>query len=426
MVETIAPAVCGTRRRTVLALVLFAAGAIAVAAAVGLVLGSLGSSALIPLAIALAVLGVLREAGLVRLPLPQWRRQVPERWHLELPLPVWALGYGGGLGAGVLTYQPVATFLVLAVAAAASGTTAAVLALSAFGAGRALGAALPPSFVEGMAQLHRPMRRVNALALALLALALMTAPAGATALALGPGSQLDPSIADDGTLAYTQRADSGATAVVVRPAGGGAAITIPGGSEPSIRGEYLAYHDASGIAVVKWRTRQPVTRLDGDWQKPAIAYPFLVAVVVRGARTRMMSIDLRTRQQRFLDVLKSGDDLGRPSIDRSLAVWHKTTRSSSRILIGNVRTGRVSIVRLSRSLLLSNPSLRGGVLLWIEQSLGVSRVKERRVTSHRKARTRAKTGSPRLFWTTAVGAGGLFVTRWNTNTGHAFIDRLPR
>ena len=55
-----------------------------------------------------------------------------------------------------------------------------------------------------------------------------------------------------------------------------------------------------------------------------------------------------------------------------------------------------------------------------------SSVKERRLASHRKARTRAKTGPPRLFWTTAVGAGGLFVTRWNTNSGHAFIDRLPR
>src|SRR3954447_13765666 len=117
MVETIAPAVCGTRQRTLLALTLFAAGAIGVAAAVGLVLGSLGSSALIPVAVALAVLRVLREAGILRLPLPQWRRQVPERWHHELPLPLWSLGYGAGLGAGVFTYQPVATFLVVTVAA---------------------------------------------------------------------------------------------------------------------------------------------------------------------------------------------------------------------------------------------------------------------------------------------------------------------
>ena len=128
MVETISPAVCGTRRRTALALILFAAGSIGVAAAIGLLLGLLGSDALVPVAITLAAAGVLRESGIVRLPVPQSRRQVPERWHHDLPLPVWSFGYGVGLGVGVLTYHPVATFLVVAVAAAASGTTAAVLA----------------------------------------------------------------------------------------------------------------------------------------------------------------------------------------------------------------------------------------------------------------------------------------------------------
>ena len=69
-------------------------------------------------------------------------------------------------------------------------------------------------------------------------------------------------------------------------------------------------------------------------------------------------------------MIKSGDDLGRPSIDGSLVVWHKTTRKSSRLLIANVHTGHVKLLRLSRRLLLSNPSLRGGVLVWVEQDLG--------------------------------------------------------
>ena len=38
--------------------------------------------------------GVLRESGLVRLPVPQWRHQVPESWHHVLPLPLWSVGYG--------------------------------------------------------------------------------------------------------------------------------------------------------------------------------------------------------------------------------------------------------------------------------------------------------------------------------------------
>ncbi len=140
--------------------------------------------------------------------------------------------------------------------------------------------------------LYRPMRRVNALALAALALALFVAPAGAATLALGPGSQLDPAVADDGTLAYTQRADDGTTAVVVRPPAG-APLTIPGASEPSIRGDYLAYHEPTGVTVVKWRTRAPVTHLAGGWSKPAVSWPFLVAVLEQGTRKRVISIDLR-------------------------------------------------------------------------------------------------------------------------------------
>lgn len=424
MVETIAPAVCGNRRRTALALTCFAAGAVGVAAAAGLALGLLGSRALLPLAVALAIAGALREAGLLRLPVPQSRRQVPERWHHVLPLPVWSLGYGAGLGAGVLTYQPVATFLVVAVAAAASGPEAAVLALVAFGAGRVVGAALPSGFIDRMAGLYRPMRRANAVALALLALALVAAPAGAATLALGPGSQLDPAIADDGTLAFTQRDAAGTTSVVVAPPTG-PRLTFPGASEPSIRGEYLAYHDSAGVLVLKWRTRTPVRRLAGAWTKPAIAYPFVVAVVAQGSRQRMISTDLRTGRRRFLDVIHSGDDLGRPSLDRSLVVWHKTTRSRSRLMIGNVRTGHSSSLRSSRFLLLSNPSLRSGLLVWIEQNLGVSRVRQQRLSGHR-IRTRLRVGPPRLFWTTAIGPAGVFVTRWNTDDNHAAIDRLRR
>ncbi len=424
MVETISPAVCGTRQRTALALTLFAAGAIGVAAAVGLLLGLLGSRSLVPVAVVLAVAGVLRESGILRIPVPQSRRQVPERWHHTLPLPVWSFGYGAGLGVGVLTYQPVATFLVVAVAAAASGTTAAVLALTAFGVGRALGASLPSAFVDRMAMLYRPMRRVNAVALAALALVLVAAPAGAATLALGPGSQLDPAVSEDGTLAYTQRDGNGATAVRVKPASG-AVVTVPGASEPSVRGEYLAYRDPGGVAVVKWRTGQAVTRLAGDWSKPAIRWPFLVAILAQGSRERVISIDLRTQKRKFLDVIRGGDDLGRPSIDGSLVVWHKTTRTSSRLLIANVHTGHVRTLRLSRRLLLSNPSLQGGVLVWIEQTLGISRVRERRIDRH-AIRTRLRVATPRLFWTMAVSRSGVYVTRWNTNTNQAFIQRIDR
>src|SRR5918998_3291909 len=114
MIETITPAGCGGRNRYRLALALFTLGALGAAATVGAALGLLGGALGAPravLAVAiLAALGAAREAGILRVPLPQVRFQVPERWHRDLPLPVWTVGYGAGLGIGFATFQPVATF----------------------------------------------------------------------------------------------------------------------------------------------------------------------------------------------------------------------------------------------------------------------------------------------------------------------------
>src|SRR4029453_1006927 len=147
MVETFTPAVCGSKRRQRIALAGFATGAIAVAALVGALLGALG--ALIGREVALVVAGLAmlaaaREAGLLPIPLPQVRRQVPERWRVELPLPLWSIGYGAGLGAGFLTFQPVATFWVACAAAVALANPAAAAAcFAAYGAGRAFMARWP-------------------------------------------------------------------------------------------------------------------------------------------------------------------------------------------------------------------------------------------------------------------------------------------
>ena len=87
-------------------------------------------------AAALALVAAAREAGIVRFPLPQARRQVPERWRFELPLPVWATGYGAGLGAGFFTFQPVSTFWVACAAALALGRPLpAALCFSLYGIG---------------------------------------------------------------------------------------------------------------------------------------------------------------------------------------------------------------------------------------------------------------------------------------------------
>src|SRR3712207_6068355 len=111
MIETITPAGCGSRRRFRLALAFFALGALVASAFVGALLGLLGdalgaSRAVVALGV-LAALAAAREADVLRLPLPQVRRQVPESWSFRLPLPLWLTGYGAGLGVGFFTFQPV-------------------------------------------------------------------------------------------------------------------------------------------------------------------------------------------------------------------------------------------------------------------------------------------------------------------------------
>ena len=205
-----------------------------------------------------------------------------------------------GSALGVLTYQPVATFLVVAVAAAASGPTAAVLALTALRHrprrrrlaahdlrrpdGDALPADAPPQRRGAGRARAGPRRRAGG--------------RGARSH-LGPGSQLDPAIVRDGTLAYTQRADNGTTAVRVRAADRRTDHDSRSTAEPSVRGEYLAYRDAAGVTVVKWRTRAPVDaprrRLVEAGHQLAVPgrHPRSAA-----ARERVVSIDLRTGKRR--------------------------------------------------------------------------------------------------------------------------------
>src|SRR5215211_2413262 len=193
MVETFTPAVCGSRRRQRLALAGFAVGAVAASAFVGASLGAVGAllgTQLAFLVAALALLAAAREAGIVRLPLPQLRRQVPERWRSELPLPVWSVGYGAGLGLGFLTFQPVATFWVAcAVALALGNPFVAASCFALYGAGRAFMAIWPrqgepsgPAAVEKLVGRASFVPRANAIVLGLAVVLLAVAPAAGAAV----------------------------------------------------------------------------------------------------------------------------------------------------------------------------------------------------------------------------------------------------
>jgi len=151
MVETISPVVHGGRTKTYwLSIALHVFGATAAAAAFGTLLGGLGALVGAPwgsvgalLTAALAVLYLLREAFGLPIPIFDRKKQVPEWWRTFYSKPVASLLYGLGLGVGFLTYLTFGTFVVVAVAAFASGDPLFALLLSGtFGAARSVAVAI--------------------------------------------------------------------------------------------------------------------------------------------------------------------------------------------------------------------------------------------------------------------------------------------
>ena len=416
MVETLTPAGCGGRRRQMAAVLLFALGAVGAAAGLGGLLGVAGSA--LPLrwtlgvAAALALLGALREAGVVHLPLPDLRRQVPEPWRRERPLAVWSTGYGVILGAGLGTFQPVATFWVVCAGAVALGRPlAGALCLAPFGLGRALMVAFPVDDpLHRLAGAHRLLRPLNAVAL--LALALLIAPSIASAeTPTLPTGQRDPS-ASKHVIAYTDAKD-GATSVVVQ-AKGAAPVVFAGGRLPALSGDVLAFVDEAGIRVVLWRTGQEAARVGGRVDKPALSGPRLAYVETIGARKRLVVRNIATNAVRVIARVGPAVDLGRPSLMGQLIAWHESGGDRNQVYLRSLTGGRTLVVAGgSRSGLDVNPTLTPGYIAWVESRAERSSVLVRKLPNGPVRRVASTSGPLFHYWNTAIEAGRLWVTRWS-------------
>lgn len=132
----------------------------------------------------LSIFYALHEMGIVSLPHPQMRKQVPARWRYRLH-PYLASGlYGLILGAGFATFVPTTSYYILLLTATLSGSPiTGVLLLSVYGAARAL-LLWPSSFtattvdawekLANFVKLTKPvMRQVNGFGLALVGAGLM-------------------------------------------------------------------------------------------------------------------------------------------------------------------------------------------------------------------------------------------------------------
>ena len=436
MVETFTPAVCGSRARQRFAIVLFALAAILASAALGAVLGLVGSligtrPALIGAA-ALAFLALLRETAIVRLPIPQSRRQVPERWQYELALPLWSTGYGAGLGVGFLTFQPVATFWVACAAALALGKPlAAACCFALYGAGRAFMATWPrrrepsgPAAVEKLVGRASLVSRANAVVLALAVVLLAIAPAaGAAVTSLGRG--FDPA-ADGQTLARA-RMDSGTIKVLVNPPDPDPTDTISPANAPALDGDYLAYEDDAGIKVIDWRNDSPVTQLDGPYSHPALDWPLLAYIRDDGAYERLILADLSNPghpTQRTIASVRSAADLGRPALRGGRLAWHRVVHGGSAIYVLSLANDERRAIKRTNIWMEANPSVTAQRIVWVEHRPGGSYLRLKWFGSKRTKTLMHLNKRKTFLWTTALSGRTAYVTKWTPSTQKSVVLRV--
>jgi hypothetical protein len=430
MLETFTPAVCGSRKRQIAGQALFAVAAVATSAALGLLLGwtgsMLGAEQAVLGAAALALVAAAREAGLIRFSIPQARRQVPEHWRFELPLPVWATGYGAGLGAGFFTYQPISTFWVACAGALAlAKPVPAALCVSLYGAGRALmviwprrRADDPTAAVERLTSRRGTLLRANVVALVACGVLLAVAPTAGAGVTRIAQNAFDPTV-DRGNIAFATAGGD----VVVRPAGGGA-ITYPDATEPSLSGPFLAYADAAGIRVVRWADGTEVRRIASpNVSKPALDWPRLAFVRRASPYDRLYVRNLTSAKVTLYATVRLPTDLGRPSLRHGRLAWHTATRRESKIMVLRLASGARRTLASTRIGLLGNPSVYRTKVVWVDARFGVTFLKQGWLTSSRRivlARVRSRTVS---YWTTSVASNAAYMTRWVMPTAQTGVYR---
>ena len=336
MLETFTPAVCGSRKRQIVAQALFTV------AADGDSRGARPrararreparrAAARVLAAAALALVAAAREAGLVRFPLPQARRQVPERWRFELPLPVWATGYGAGLGAAS---SPSSRSRPSGSPARARSRSRrplpAAICFSLYGAGRAVMVVWPRRPAEDpTAAVERLTRQARG------------PPAGERgrarrlrrpARARAGGRRGDPRRRHGARPDRQRRRRSPS-----RRRAGTSSCGRRAGPTSSTRTHRSRRSRAStsptsttgGIRVVRWQDGTEVARIDGARRLAArarLARPRFVSVAARIASASRARP--RERQTKRPATVAPGVDLGRPSLRNGRLAWHVVTRNA--------------------------------------------------------------------------------------------------
>ena len=382
MIATIGPSGhSGGPRTTVASCATFAVGAIAGGTVTFAGLASLGSLARIggdglalALAAALAIAAALGEAGGVRV-VPQVRRQVPEHWRRVMPLALAAALYGLLLGLGFTTFVLTLAVWALALISVAIGDPLlGGLVGVAFGAGRALpviaiapladrrtGVRLTELMAERPAAL-RGLRLADGVALALCAVTLVTTDAvAATTVAAGA---TDPTVA--GTSFAWDR--PGGNALLQR----GDEITALPGTSAALGGPFLAWRSGDDVTLARRATLAPVAtialRAVNELSVSARWLVYRVRGVGGTDQLLARPIGAAIGEPRLIGSARAPEQLGRPSIDGDIVVFHVAGRHESRIVQVDLRSGRRRTLRRARDRQLLNPAVLGNSLLYVSAS----------------------------------------------------------
>jgi hypothetical protein len=389
----------------------------------------------VALAVAVAVAAAAIDAAGRRVR-PQVRFQVPESWRRRMPLPRALFLYGLLLGTGLTTYVPAATAWALLPLALVLGNVTGPLAIGlSFAAGRALPVLILAWHGEETVLAERPhgLRALRALAALSLVLGLAALVAGearaATTVATPAG---DPSAT--GTELAWQRPGLGGFL-----SRNGQVAQLPG-THPAIGGALVAWYVGSNVAVASRDTLTPTVQLElPGVQTLAVSDTWLVERVERfDTGTQILVQPLAdTSKSTVVASAKRPGELGRPSLNGDLVLFHRTTAKGSSITAYNIATGSRRKLRTSDDAQLLNPSLLGDKLLYVRESrcaqelrvgpvaggnervlyrlaplAGQDRGHERGHTSqgeHLPCPHRPRP-TPKILWTTALASGSAYVT----------------
>jgi cytochrome c biogenesis protein CcdA len=436
--ETVAPVVHGVRRWLV-AVAAFAAGSIAAGAALGWTLGWASARAGgggehgAWAAAAVVAAYAAREAGLLRLPIPQLRRQVPRRWREVLPLPAAAFLYGAGLGVGFVTYVPVATLAAVAAAIAFADPASGTVALAAFGAGRALVLVAATAGLRDwdtaadrferaggwLRERGGVLRTANAGALAALAGVLVAtevpaAASGAVRLDLGSAHVADPSPGPGHVLAWDQVA-GGVVQGKLRV--NGVVHDLPG-KTPDVDGNRVVVDTGTEFRIVDTGTLAVMRTLRLKGTEPALFGHWLVYRRVTTGR-RLVLYNLGTNRSRVIASVKMRSDLGEPDISGPRVVYTVTGRSKSSIRIYRLDRGVTKRVLQTPIWAYSHASVGADTVVYVRQgSSGAAVWRLDLPTRHSRRLYRVAHGAGQALWSTATTGTASYFTVYTKSESH--------